>query len=168
MCNEMHSDTRTALMSRNKAARMSERLNTFVDFHGEFPKTDPLKEIPGAEVAAMIATGLRERGYSIASVEAVDFEQIITCESADVRFTLYVWIDWELMDRWEICIPSTTGCIGWLFGHTAREELRRLLEAVDKILRNAEGVRDIRWFREFEAACIRDRFKWYPGPISSP
>lgn len=144
---------------------MRDRLNTFVDFRGDFPKSDPMKEIPGAEVAAMLVAGLSARGCPVRGLEAVDFEQIIDCDSGTVRFQVRVWIDWEGMDRWEICIPPTVGCLGGLLGRSDREEHKRLLEVVDSILRSTDGVRDIRWFPNFEISGYRERCKWYPGPL---
>lgn len=146
---------------------MSERVNTFVDFRGEFPKTDPREAIPGEEVATLLVAGLEQRGFPIHKVEAVDYERIIECHSGDVLFGVHVWIDWLEMDRWEICCPSTIGLFGWLFGRKDHDEHKRLLQAIDEILRQTSGVRDIRWFVGFEAVGYRERFPWYDGPFAS-
>src|SRR4051812_29675611 len=129
---------------------MSERLNTFVDFRGEFPKTDPREAIPGEEVAGLLASGLAQRGFTIHGLEAVDFEQIIACRSGAIRFRVRVWIDGIDMDRWEVSCTPTVGCLGWLFGRTHHREHRQLLEAIDDVLHQASGVSDIRWFPGYE------------------
>ena len=143
---------------------MSERLNTFVDFRGEFPKTDPRDTIPGEEVAAVLVAGLEARGFPVHGVEAVDFERLIECSSDGVRFCVRVWIDWETMDRWEVCCPPAFGFLDRLFGRSDHRAHKRLLEAIDAILREANGVRDIRWFPGYEMVGYREKITWYPGP----
>lgn len=154
---------------------MREQLNIFVDFCGDFPKTHPYEAmrdtapeaIPGKEVAALLATGLERRGLPVHNVEAVDFERIVYCSSGDLRFCVHVWVDWEEMDRWEVCCPSTVGFIGWLFGRSDHYEHKLLLKAIDEILRQASGVRDIRWFPEYEMVGYREKRTWYRGPVVS-
>lgn len=144
---------------------MSERLNILVDFRGEFPKTDPREAIPGEEVAAVLVAGLRQNGFPIHNVDAVDFERFIECSSGDVRFSVHIWIDWDEMDRWEVCCPATVGFVGWLFGRSDHHEHKRLLEAIDSILRQTSGVHDVRWFPGYEFACRREKYPWHPGPV---
>src|SRR5688572_23583755 len=131
-------------------------MNIFVDFRGPFPKADPREAIPGEDVVALLSAGLERRGFPVHRVLAVDFERIIECSSGDIPFSVRVWIDWEAMDRWEICCPPAVGCLGWLFGPSDHGEHKRLLEAIDEILRQAEGVREIRWFARYESLGIRE------------
>jgi hypothetical protein len=146
---------------------MTERLNIFVDFRGEFPKTDPQEAIPGEQVAALLVAGLKQRGFPVHGVEAVDYERIIECSSGHVRFRVRVWIDWDEMDRWEVCCPATVGFFGRLFGRSDHCEHKRVLEAIDEVLRQASGVRDVRWSPGYEPVGSREKCSWYPGPVVS-
>ena len=144
---------------------MSQRLNTFVDFRGDFPKPDPREAIPGEEVTALLTAGLAQRGFPAHGVEAADFERIIDCSSGDVLFQIRVWIDSLEMDRWEVSCPATVSCLGWLLGYSDHREHRQLLEAIDDVLHQASGVRDVRWFPGYEMPEIRDRCSWDLGPV---
>jgi hypothetical protein len=124
-----------------------ERLNTFVDFRGDFPKPEFPPDRPyGAEVAALIAEGLTRRRFTVAEVEESDIEWIVHCDSGDFRYRAHVWIDLEEMDRWEVCCPSPVGWLRRLCGTTDREEHKRLLLGIHGALEDGPGVRDIRWF----------------------
>ena len=137
----------------------------FVDFHGDYPKTDPREAIPGEEVAALLASGLEGRGFPAHRVIAVDFERIIECSSGGLRYSVRVWIDWEEMDRWEVCCPPAVGFLGRLFGRPDRSAHKRPPEAIDEVLRQGAGARDVRWFAGYETAGYRGTLPWCPGPV---
>ncbi len=61
---------------------MKVALNTFVDFHGDFPKRDFREGTPGREVAEFLAAGLRDRGIEVQGVEDVDSAHCIDCVAA--------------------------------------------------------------------------------------
>ena len=142
-----------------------ERLNIFTDFRGDFPKPAIPDRPPGAEVAALIANGLVRRQFAIAEVVETDIEWIIHCDSGSFRYRVFVWIDLVEMDRWEVCCPSPVGWLRRLFGASDHEEHKRILLALDAALREGPGVRDIRWFVEYEMACIRDEYPWFVGTV---
>jgi hypothetical protein len=64
---------------------MKVALNTFVDFHGDFPKRDFREGTPGREVAEFLAAGLRDRGIEVQGVEDVDSGHCIDCVAARVH-----------------------------------------------------------------------------------
>ncbi len=148
---------------------MRERLNWFVDFRGDFPKPDPLEPLrvlPGKEVATWLADGLKERRFTVHSFETYDIEHVICCSSGLRRFSVYVWVDdIQNMQRWEVCCPSNVSWLGRLFGRLDHDEHRMLLEAIDDILRGSSRVHDIRLFRDYESPWLRDKYPQYPGPV---
>jgi hypothetical protein len=155
-----------------------EQLNLFADFLGDFPKPayrdDPPEKLPGRELADLVAGGLRNHGFHVGSVDTYEIEHLIQCSSGQRTFHIHIWVDdISRIERWEVCCPPSYGWIArWLgqwvarlFGPMDYDEHKTLLEAIDGILKSSGRVRDLRWFRYYEAPWLRDKYPKFAGPV---
>lgn len=151
---------------------MGEQLNWFADFLGDFPKPircdEPPEQLPGRELAELIADGLRNRQFAVHSIETYDIEHVIRCSSGRREFRIHVWVDdISRIERWEVCCPSSSGWLARLLGRSDYEEHKRILEAIDDILKSSSRVHDIRWFRYYESPWLRGRCPRFAGPVGT-
>jgi hypothetical protein len=143
---------------------MAEALNTFVDFIADFPYEPGWTEnravaLPGRDVAALLAGGLRERGFAIGKVEAIDYGYFLECQSDGRPFTISVTVDdpWH-MRRWNVQCHSNTRWWARLIGKSDRAAHRSLLMAIHHVLSCSDRISAQRWFPSFEApAYLRER-----------
>jgi hypothetical protein len=146
------------------APAMAEALNTFADFIGDFPYVpgwteDPKVALPGKDVAALLANGLRKRGFTIGKFEAVDYGHFLDCESGGFTFEISVTVDdpWQ-MKRWTVQCPSTASWWTSITGQTDHAAHRNLLMAIHDVLSRSNRISDLRWFPSVEPADhLRDQ-----------
>lgn len=135
---------------------MVESLNTFVDFMADFPYEPGWTEssaiaLPGKDVAALLADGLRMRGFAVQNVAAIDYGYFLDCLCDGRTFEISVTVDdpWE-MRRWNVDCSSTTGFWAWLFGPSDHAAHRNLLMAIHNVLTGSNRISGVRWFPSFE------------------
>jgi len=150
---------------------MGEALNRFADLIADFPyepgwTEDSTIALPGRDVAALLADGLRERGFAVENVEAIDYGYFLDCRSDGRAFTISVTVDdpWE-MRRWNIACPSGTGWWAWLFGRSDHAAHRSLLIAIHDVLTGCSRVCDVRWFPSYEPPNYLHDRDAYASPL---
>ena len=146
---------------------MPEQLHMFVDFHGDFPIVDGMKEANGKELAELLATGLRAAGFNVGDPQAADFEYIVNENDHD--FELHVGIDdFQYPDRWMVqACYSRRGFFGRLLDESDTAALARLLKATDRVLRQSSQIGDIRWFPTYHHDPAQlEKQTSYAGPTS--
>jgi hypothetical protein len=152
---------------------MAERLNTYVDFHGDFPyrpgwTEDSRIELPGKELAELLADGLRHRGVDVSRVDALDYGHFLRCRSGGRSYTVEVTVDDAYkMERWTAqCYPDDDeGILSGLFRRPDHAGLAAVLNAIHLTLTGSGSIRDVRWFPSYEPPQYLDDRKADPWPF---
>ncbi len=148
---------------------MRPRLNTFVDLVADFPKPDYRTEVPGKDLAELLARALRARGIDVLSIEGTDIAHYIRCRSGRREFKMMVSVDdFKEVNRWQILCPSTLGVIDHWLGRTDHDDHQRLLLAIDETLRESDTIHGVRWFPAYESPEYLDLLVPCEGPIRDP
>ncbi len=162
---------------------MVESLNTFVDFVSDFPRPMSLENVsdkelarvlerrpvPGKELAKVLARGLECREIEVLGIDAYDFEHCIRCVCEGHAFFISVGVDDEVkFTRWTVKPYHQIGFFDRIRRRTYGDEFKRLLLAIDDTLRATPGVRDIRWFPDFDAPWNLNLRAASDSPITKP
>jgi hypothetical protein len=150
---------------------MAEALNSFVDFIGDFPyqpgwTEDSAIGLPGKDVAALLANGLRERGFGVESVEAIDYGYFLNCQRDRRTFTISVTVDdpWH-MRRWNVACPSTTRLWARIIGRSDHAAHRDVLLAIHDVLTTSNRISGLRWFPSFEPPDYLHDWNAHASPL---
>lgn len=143
---------------------MAKALNSFADFIADFPydsawMEDPTKDLPGKELTALLANGLRERDFEIQIVGPIGHGYVIECQSHLRSLTISITVDdpWE-MRRWNVeCTPGGPWWAPFTV-HPDQTAHRKLVMAIHEILTESKRIWDVRWFPSYESpGNLRDR-----------
>jgi len=146
---------------------MRHTLNTFVDFHADFLKPTSMDDPVGRDLAELVAAELRQHGIEVHCVEDDQFAYLILCKSGEQACELYAGVDClGEVDRWTLIIrPRYQFRWPWQRPPFDPEQFKRLLLAVDDVLKQSDRIGDIRWFESFDVPDVLERRVAYGGPV---
>lgn len=100
--------------------------------------------------------------------ESADYEYVIGWKRDRCRFELHVGVDQFCeVDRWTVQAAAwPLGFLRWSLRKEDLDELAKLLQALDQILKESSRVRDVRWFPSYDAPGELERQAAYEGPTS--
>ena len=129
---------------------MNEELHYYVDLCGDFRRPTSIEEASGDELAAILADGLPDHGVTVLKNEGIDFSHFLDCDVDGCVVELMVGA--EVLDdtnnRWYIQPCAKRNFFG---RETVPDTVyRKLLLAVDAVLRSSPRISGIRWFPCFD------------------
>lgn len=134
---------------------MAKSLNTFVDFVGDFHWPHSIDDLPGKEVAELLAAGLKQRGIEVLRItdDRPDIGHYVKCAFGNQLFSVCATVDdWQRVGRWQLltCPVDKSGRQDRSRSANRSEAFEGLLIAIDETLHASPQIRDIRWFPQFE------------------
>lgn len=151
---------------------MATELNNYVDFKWDFARPKVVDGLPveplGAELATFLANRLPGLGIEVLTVDKSEEGSYLICRSNASTIELMVSFDyWDMEDaRWSILVCRKRTF--WGKSNYPEVDVRGLLYAVDKILKESGRITDIRWFPGFETSDYLSLMRPSDGPIRCP
>ncbi|MEM9941417.1 MAG: hypothetical protein AAF939_07470 [Planctomycetota bacterium] len=147
---------------------MNEELHYYVNLCGDFRRPVSIEEPSGDELAAILADCLPGHGVTVLKNQGVEFSHFLSCDVDGYIVELMVGA--EVLDdtnnRWYILPYSKRNFFG---RETVPDTVyRKLLLAVDAVLRSSPRISGIRWFPNFDTPEKLALMPFADSPIRAP
>lgn len=147
--------------------------NTFVDFLGDFPLPLFSGDVPGAELAQALASGMAHRGVEVLEIgsKGPDLGHYVTCLYNGRRFRICVTVrQWGAVGRWQLTTSAVTkrGRHRGLWRRADHVALAQLRLKINETLHATDAIWDIRWFPRPERPDLLELRKPGDGPVRDP
>ena len=123
-------------------------VRTTARFESSFAKPK-VGESGAGELAAMLAAGLKGKGFSPAPVEDQEYAHYFKCRSGEHEYEVMVAFDFNDGRTWEVSCPGVLGWLAKLRGRTEEDEHSALVSAIDSVLHSSSRITDVRWYRSY-------------------